>query len=78
VPRVRRQLLERVPDPIAVIPRMLVQPVAACEVADALVALVTGAPAGLAPDLGGREQRQLTGAYDPPTPTDRLTSGLTG
>jgi uncharacterized protein YbjT (DUF2867 family) len=54
------QLLDRGTGPVAVIPRMLVQPVAAREVADALVTLVAGAPVGMAPELGGPDQRQLT------------------
>jgi uncharacterized protein YbjT (DUF2867 family) len=54
------QILDRGAGPIAVMPRMRVQPVAAREVADALVALVAGPPAGRAPDFGGPEQRDLT------------------
>jgi len=53
------QLLDRSTGPIAVVPRMQVQPVAAREVADALVALVAGPPLGWAPELGGPEQRQF-------------------
>ncbi len=43
----------------APVPQMLVQPVAAREVAAALVRLATGEPAGRAPDLGGPEVHQL-------------------
>lgn len=46
--------------PIAVIPRMLSQPVAADEVAEALTRYATQAPAGHAPDLAGPEQLQMT------------------
>ena len=49
------QLLARVPGPVAVVPRMRAQPVAADEVADALVELVLGDPVGLAPELAGPE-----------------------
>ena len=49
------QLLGRVPGPVAVVPRMHCQPVAADEVADALVDLVTGDPVGMAPELAGPE-----------------------
>lgn len=54
------QLLDRGTGPIAVIPRMQVQPVAAREVAGALVELVTGPPVGMAPELGGPQRRELT------------------
>jgi uncharacterized protein YbjT (DUF2867 family) len=54
------QLLDRGHGPIAVTPRMQIQPVAAQEVADALVALATGPPVGMAPELGGPEQRELS------------------
>jgi uncharacterized protein YbjT (DUF2867 family) len=53
------QLLDRVPGPLAVIPKMLVQPVAAREVAVALVVLAAGEPHGLAPEMAGPEQHQL-------------------
>ena len=45
--------------PVAVVPRLRVQPVAAAEVAEALVALVAGPPAGRVPDLGGPRQEDL-------------------
>lgn len=47
------QLVERSPRPFALAPRMRTQPVAAREVATALVAAALGEPAGLLPDLGG-------------------------
>jgi uncharacterized protein YbjT (DUF2867 family) len=53
------QLLDRGPGPIVVTPRMQVQPVAAREVAGALVELAAGPPVGMAPDLGGPQQREL-------------------
>jgi uncharacterized protein YbjT (DUF2867 family) len=53
------QLFDRAAGPIAVIPRMHVQPVAAREVARALVAVATGPPAGMLPDFGGPQQREL-------------------
>ncbi|GAB3675893.1 SDR family oxidoreductase [Saccharopolyspora tripterygii] len=46
--------------PVAVIPRMLSQPIAADEVAEALTRCATAEPAGLAPDLAGPEQLQMT------------------
>ena len=54
------QLLDRMRGPVAIMPRMRVQTVAAREVADALVALAAGTPVGRAPDLAGPEERQLT------------------
>jgi uncharacterized protein YbjT (DUF2867 family) len=53
------QLLTRSGGPLAVVPRMRVQPVAAQEVAAALVALAAGAPAGLAPELAGPHVHEL-------------------
>jgi len=53
------QFLDRMRGPIAVIPKMLVQPVAAREVAVALVALAAAEPVGLAAELAGPEQHQL-------------------
>ncbi|GAA3666402.1 NAD(P)H-binding protein [Nocardioides ginsengisoli] len=47
------QLVERSPRPFAMAPRMRTQPIAAREVAAALVATALGDPAGLLPDLGG-------------------------
>lgn len=54
------QTLDRAVGPIAIVPRMTVQPVAAREVADALVSLAAGSPVGMAPDLGGPQRRELT------------------
>ncbi|HEV7206416.1 MAG TPA: NAD-dependent epimerase/dehydratase family protein [Jatrophihabitans sp.] len=45
--------------PLAVVPRMRTQPVAAREVAGALAALVAAEPVGLAPELAGPEVREL-------------------
>ncbi len=45
--------------PVAVVPRMRVQPVAAREVGIALAELAGGPPAGRAPDLGGPDQHEL-------------------
>jgi uncharacterized protein YbjT (DUF2867 family) len=47
------QLLGRLPGPVALMPRLKVQPVAVREVAAALVALVAGQPQQAAPDLAG-------------------------
>ena len=47
------QLLGRLPGPVALMPRLKVQPVAVREVAVALVALVAGQPQQAAPDLAG-------------------------
>lgn len=49
------QLLDRMRGPVVLVPKMLSQPVAAREVADALVSLALGTPAGRAPDLAGPE-----------------------
>lgn len=54
------QLLERgLPGPLVVVPRMRVQPVAAREVAQALVELAAGPAVGRAPDLAGPERYDL-------------------
>ena len=45
--------------PVSFVPQMLSQPVAAAEVADALVELALGEPVGRAPDLGGPAQEQI-------------------
>ena len=45
--------------PFSFVPRMLSQPVAAREVAEALVLLAESDPAGRAPDLAGPEQLQM-------------------
>jgi uncharacterized protein YbjT (DUF2867 family) len=53
------QLLARVPGPVALVPRMRVQPVAAREVAEALADLVVGPAVGTAPELAGPEVHDL-------------------
>ncbi|MCU1527721.1 MAG: 3-beta hydroxysteroid dehydrogenase [Frondihabitans sp.] len=45
--------------PLQVVPTMRSQPVAAAEVADALLALATGEPQGLVPDLAGPRQELM-------------------
>ncbi len=45
--------------PVSLVPRMRTQPVAAAEVAQALVDLADGAPVGRAPDLAGPEEHEL-------------------
>jgi uncharacterized protein YbjT (DUF2867 family) len=52
------QLLDR-GGPVAVVPKMLSQPIAAREVAEALVDLALGAPTGMAPELAGPETHQM-------------------
>ncbi len=54
------QLLRRSPGPLAVVPRMRVQPVAAREVAAALVELAFDVPVGMAPELAGPQVLELT------------------
>ncbi|MBM9467080.1 SDR family oxidoreductase [Nakamurella leprariae] len=53
------QMLERVSGPVAIAPRMRSQPIAAREVAVALVHLALGAPVGRAPDLAGPEVLEM-------------------
>ncbi|MFE1798407.1 SDR family oxidoreductase [Streptomyces sp. NPDC059517] len=53
------QVLDRVPGPLAVVPRMRTQPVAAREVARHLVELVLGPPRGMAPELAGPRVEEL-------------------
>jgi uncharacterized protein YbjT (DUF2867 family) len=53
------QLLDRMPGPIAFVPRMRVQPVAAREVARSLAELVVGPAVGTAPELAGPEVHDL-------------------
>ncbi|RIJ70936.1 3-beta hydroxysteroid dehydrogenase [Nakamurella silvestris] len=55
-----QQLLDRFPGPVALVPAMLSQPIAAREVAQALVALVGDAPGGLVPELAGPEELEMT------------------
>jgi uncharacterized protein YbjT (DUF2867 family) len=45
--------------PVAVVPRMRTQPIAAREVAAALVALAVGPPVGRAPDMAGPREEQM-------------------
>jgi uncharacterized protein YbjT (DUF2867 family) len=47
------QSLAQVPGPVAVVPRLTVQPIAVREVAEALVAIALGEPQKAAPDLAG-------------------------
>ena len=53
------QVMERIPGPVALVPRMRVQPIAAREVAAALVALATGPAVGRAPELAGPDVHEL-------------------
>ncbi|MFD6420726.1 SDR family oxidoreductase [Streptomyces sp. NPDC060198] len=46
--------------PVVAVPRMKSEPVAAREVAERLVELATGAPAGRVPDLGGPQVESMT------------------
>ena len=54
------QVLDRSRGPLAVVPRMLCQPVAVAEVAARLAELAPGAPAGWARPLAGPDRLQLT------------------
>ncbi|MFJ5308384.1 SDR family oxidoreductase [Streptomyces sp. NPDC088350] len=54
-----QQVVARVPRPLAVVPRMRTQPIAAREVAQRLVRLTTGPAQGTAPDLAGPRVEQL-------------------
>jgi uncharacterized protein YbjT (DUF2867 family) len=53
------QLLARSRGPVAVVPKMRVQPIAAREVANALVTLTLGPATGYAPELAGPEEHDL-------------------
>lgn len=53
------QVLQRVPGPVAVVPRQLIRPVAAAEVASELVTIALGEPQGLAAEFAGPEEHQL-------------------
>jgi len=53
------QVLDRVPGPVALVPRQLIRPIAAAEVASELVDIAAGEPQGLAPELAGPEEHQL-------------------
>ena len=54
------QVLAMVSGPVAPVPRMRVQPVAAREVAEHLVELALAAPQGRAPELAGPQVHELT------------------
>lgn len=54
-----RQFVAPSPSPVAVVPRMRTQPIAAREVAEALVVLATGPAVGRAPELAGPHEEQL-------------------
>jgi len=53
------QLLARSRGPLTLVPHMLVQPVAAREVAAALAALAVGPAVGMAPELAGPQEHEL-------------------
>jgi len=53
------QVLDRTRGPIAVVPRMRTQPLAAREVAAALVELAAGPPVGMAPELAEPQEHEL-------------------
>jgi len=55
-----QQVLDQVPGPLAVVPRMRTQPVAAREVARHLVGIVLGPPLGMAPELAGPRGEEMT------------------
>ncbi len=55
------ELLDRIPGPVLIVPRMRIQPVAACEVAAVLAELAAGPPAGMAPEMAGPEPAELAG-----------------
>jgi uncharacterized protein YbjT (DUF2867 family) len=53
------QFLDRTPGPVAVVPMMRIQPIAAREVAAALIVIAAGQPAGLVPELAGPREESL-------------------
>jgi uncharacterized protein YbjT (DUF2867 family) len=53
------QLLDRSRGPVAVVPRMQMQPVAAREVGEALAGMAAGEPVGMAPELAGPREESL-------------------
>ncbi|MGC4813717.1 SDR family oxidoreductase [Micromonospora sp. DT228] len=53
------QMLATVPGPVAVVPQMRIQPIAAHEVAHCLVDLALAAPAGRVPDIAGPQQLRM-------------------
>jgi uncharacterized protein YbjT (DUF2867 family) len=54
------QVVDRGRGPVALVPRMRTQPIAAREVAEALSALTSAAPVGLAAELAGPQVLELT------------------
>ncbi|MCF0095659.1 hypothetical protein B0E54_04521 [Micromonospora sp. MH99] len=54
------QMIATIPGPIAVVPQMLIQPIAAHEVANCLVELALADPAGRAPDIAGPQQLRMS------------------
>ncbi|MDJ0346118.1 NAD(P)H-binding protein [Streptomyces sp. H10-C2] len=54
-----QQMLDRSPKPLAMVPRMRTQPIAAREVARHLVGLALAPPQGMAPELAGPQVEQL-------------------
>ncbi|MEV4823246.1 SDR family oxidoreductase [Micromonospora sp. NPDC049274] len=54
------QMLASVPGPIAVVPQMCIQPIAAHEVAHCLVDLALTDPAGRTPDIAGPQQLRIS------------------
>lgn len=53
------QMLDRSRGPVAMVPRMMVQPIAAREVGEALAELAVGEPVGMAPELAGPREESL-------------------
>lgn len=53
------QMLDKTSGPVALVPTMRIQPVAAREVAQALVALADGGAVGYAPELAGPQEESL-------------------
>lgn len=56
-----QQMVDRSPPRVALALRMRCQPIAAAEVAAALVAAAVGEPAGRLPDLGGPQEERMGG-----------------
>ncbi|MEU7769761.1 SDR family oxidoreductase [Micromonospora taraxaci] len=54
------QMLASIPGPVAVVPQMRIQPIAAHEVARCLVDLALADPAGRAPDIAGPQQLRMS------------------
>jgi uncharacterized protein YbjT (DUF2867 family) len=52
-------VVRRQPGPFTLVPKMLCQPIAAREVADALLGLASGAPAGRVPDIAGPDRHTM-------------------